>query len=145
MKHKWNLGYNVILKFLLYKNWHYDIVLIMFVLPPAWKVSLDLTVLQSLFMFPLSVIWLNNTSSSSYLACCVLVPQERKKVLLREVFVFYADFYWPYTWKIVFLISDVVSPFYWKSVFFYLVIIICYFHLRFWENSKIFLSLLRCI
>lgn len=132
------MGYDFILKFLLYNYWHYDVVLIMFVLPPAWKASLNLTVLQSLFMFPLSVIWLNNTSSSSCLVFCVLVPQERKKFPLRQVFVCYANYYRPYVWKIMFLMSDAVSPLYRKSIFFYLADIICYFHLRVWENSKIF-------
>lgn len=138
IKQKWNLRYAFILKFLLYNYWHCDVVLIVFVLPPAWKASLNLTVLQSLFMFPLSVIWLNNTSSSSYLACCALVSQERRKDLLREVFVCYPGFYKSYIWKIMFQISEAVSPFYWKSIVFYLANIICYFHLRVWKNSKIF-------
>lgn len=65
----------------------------MFVLPPASKTSLNLTDSQCLFMFPLSVTGLNNTSSSSDLGCCVLVPQEKESFLLREVFFCYAEFY----------------------------------------------------
>lgn len=95
-KEKQHSGYDFIFKFLSYNNWHCDLIPIMFVLPLASKTSLNLTGLQSLFMFPLSVIGLNNTSSSSDLVCCVLVPQEKKCFFLREVFVCYADFYRPY-------------------------------------------------
>lgn len=89
------LVYDLIFKFLLYNSWHCDLTLIMFVLPPASKTSLNLTDLESLFMFPLNVIGISNTSSSSDLVCCVLVPQEKKSFLLREVFVCYAETYRP--------------------------------------------------